>query len=406
MAFTRTPATGSPATYTGTADVDTLVLLDQPSDITISGLAANDVITVGAAALAVDSLTNFQVYGNDGTDLITVTAALLSNSLVQGGNGKDQIDLGASNLINSIARGGADDDIIRVFNLNQSTAQGSMGNDTINVNGNVFSSRVYGGADDDIININDTVVARNSRFNGSKGADEIIVNPLANLLQSSVFGGEGSDRILVNNNSSASFYSGDLGNDTLLISQTTPIDTPITTTVLGGDGNDAIALGAATTRVTYDVAGGKGADQLNLGGGVDVITFNRGDSVASTAQAFTNNNPALLDNTDTITFANGVDTITNFAGGGGSIADKINVDISTPATLVPLNGTLLNTPLSATNIYEVRGNYVGNVFTVSNVGLGALYIVGGGGLTVDQALRSSTNIFVSTNSILGSVDFT
>jgi microcystin-dependent protein len=226
------------------------------------------------------------------------------------------------------------------------------------------------------------------------------------LLQSSVFGGEGSDRILVNNNSSASFYSGDLGNDTLLISQTTPIDTPITTTVLGGDGNDTIALASLTTEVTYDVAGGKGADQLNLGGGVDDITFNRGDSVASTTQAFTNNNPALLDNSDTITFANGVDTITNFAGGGGSIADKINVDISTPATLSSLNGTLLNTVLSATNIYEVRGNYIGNVFTVNNVGVGALYIVGGGGLTVDQALRSSTKIFVSTNTLLGAADFT
>jgi len=406
LAFTRTPASGSPATYTGTNDVDTLVLLDQPSDITISSLDANDVISVGAAALAVGSLTNFKVYGNDGTDIISVTASLFSNSLVQGGNGKDQIDLSSSNLVNSIVRGGADDDSIRVFNLNQSTAQGSNGNDTLNIFGNVFSSRVYGGADDDMININNSVVARNSRFNGSKGADSITVAGGADLLQSSVFGGEGSDAINVLNNSSASFYSGDLGNDNLSISQATAIDTKITSTVLGGDGNDKITLSATNTSVTYDVTGGKGADTLDLGiNSVDVITFNRTDSVASTDQTFTNGNPALLDNTDTITFANGVDNITGF-GGVGSTRDTINVDISTPATLIPINNSLLTTILEATKIYEVRGSYVGNVFTVNAAAPGALYVVGGGGLTIDQALRSSTNIFVSTNTLLGAADFT
>ena len=47
MAFTRNPATGLPATYEGTNNPDQLILLDQASDITISGLDADDNIVIG-----------------------------------------------------------------------------------------------------------------------------------------------------------------------------------------------------------------------------------------------------------------------------------------------------------------------------------------------------------------------
>jgi Ca2+-binding RTX toxin-like protein len=393
LAFTRTPAAGFPATYEGTDGIDTLVLLDQPSDIRINGLGENDVITVGAAALAVSAISNFKIYGNDGSDTISITAASLSSSLVQGGSGEDRIVFSAVNSLNSTIRGGAGNDTLFAGNMNQSTANGSNGDDLITVVGNVFSSRVFGGADNDTIQIFG-VNSRNSRFNGSKGADRIEVSAGANLTLSSVFGGEGNDLITSTAaNTSEGYYSGDLGNDVLTLSHTTAVGTPIVVTALGGDGNDLITVNAGTNEVTYEVTGGTGADQIFLAGvGIDNLTFNRGDSVASTDQLFTG---ATLAAADTITFANGVDTITGFA----TTIDDINVDIAVPTVLTNINGFTLNTVLLSTGIFEVSGTLTGNVFAADNSGTDFLYIVGGGGLTVDQALRTSSNIFISDNAL-------
>ncbi len=409
MAFTRSPETGAPATYTGTDAVDTLILADQASDITISGLAGDDGIVLSAAALAANALSGYKVYGNDGDDTISITAAQLSSSTVQGGGGDDIITSTAgANVLGSVVRGGAADDTLFVRSLNQSTVNGNKGTDTITVTGNAFSSRVYGGSENDTINIGNGVGATltggaGTRFNGSKGADTLAATAAANLTGASLFGGEGGDNITVAaTNASTLYLSGDKGSDIITATGVT-----VGGEVFGGEGNDFITVGGAAAGDAFDIDAGVGADTITLVGGAtgtDTITFSRGDSVAATTSNFAVATAGSIDNTDTITFGSGVDTITNFVTG----TDVVDIDIAVPGALTAVaaaDSTTTNT-LAPTAILELRGGLAGNVFTVDlAAGADYLYVVGGGNATYGSVLNNSTNAFVSVGAQLAITDF-
>ena len=279
--FTRSPESGAPATYTGTDAIDTLILADQPSEITISGLEENDIIVVSAAALAANSLSAYKVYGNDGADFISVTSAQLSGSTVQGGAGNDAINFTANAVVNtSVIRGGADDDVISASNLQGATVNGNLGSDTITATGQV-QRRVYGGSENDVISITGATAIQ-SRFNGSKGADTIAVDAGSVITGSSVFGGEGADVITVaTGNASTLFLSGDKGDDTITATGVT-----VGGTVLGGIGDDNIAVGGTAAADTFAIDAGEGADSVIVGTGTDAITFAQGDSVAAAGNSF------------------------------------------------------------------------------------------------------------------------
>jgi len=385
LAFTRNPATGLPATYEGTAAVDTLILADEASEITINGLGDDDIIVVSARALAANALSSYKIYGNDGDDAISITAAQLSASTVQGGSGDDAITFSAgANLVGSVARGGADDDAIFVSSLNSSTVNGNLGTDTITVTGNAFSSRVYGGSDNDTINI-DARIARDTRFNGSKGGDTLIVSRFADISNSSVFGGEGNDRLTVAaGNASTLYLSGDKGNDTITAAAVT-----VGGSVFGGEGDDVINVNGTAAADSFLVIGGTGADDITVGVGTDTIEFNRGDSLAATTAAFAGANLAV---TDTVTFGNSVDLITGFTTG----TDELQIDFNAPAAITAFGaGTALSTRMATTGIIEFSGTRVGNTFTFDGTNTDFLYVIGGGNQEISIGLQSSTNIFIS-----------
>ena len=385
LAFTRTPASGLPATYEGTNDPDQLILLDQASDITISGLDADDTIVIGTGALAVAALSNYKVYGNDGDDAISQTGGQLANSTIQGGNGEDTIFFDSGNSLQSIIRGGADNDTITVGGLNQTTVNGNKGTDTIRVTGNAFSSRVFGGSENDRIFVAGNVVARDSRFQGSKGADTITVATGANITGSSVFGGEGNDTLNVTSNSSTLYVSGDLGNDIINATNLGGNNSSI----FGGDGTDIASVSATgDTDSTYTYMGA-GGDTLTIGGlSENTVVFNRGESIAASASAIA---AATVTNADTITFNNGVDRVTGFVSGIGG--DVFDIDIDTDAAAFDIiDGVGAAGALSSSQVYFFRGTMAGNVFTVDNAaGTDSLLVTGGQNLSGQALLGSTTS---------------
>lgn len=400
MAFTRNPSTGIPATYTGTNQVDSLVLINEASQITIEGLDANDSVIVTGAALQNRALSGYTIYGNDGSDSITVSQAnTLSTSLIQGGNGDDNIFVSAF-MVNSTVRGGTNDDLIRITNgISASTVNGNKGSDTITVSGTLSNARVFGGSENDVITLNNSAM-RNSRANGSDGSDTINVRGGVSMVDSTVFGGAGNDFLNANYNSNDLSFSGDNGNDVVTIGGVADVlnfcngDNSIVT----GSGNDAISLATgagATANGDNAINAGTGADVITFGAltfGSNTVVFNRGDSVAATANTVAA--APTVANGLTITFANGVDKITGFA----SFADTIDIDF-VDNVFDNLNTDPTGNVLSSTGVFEIQGNLAGNTFTVNNVGGDFLYIVGGGNQTIANAINTSTSIFISDNQL-------
>lgn len=403
MAFTRNPATGAPATYTGTDQVDALVLIDQPTQITINALEADDSIVVTAAALDNPALSFYTIYGNDGSDSITVSRAnTFANSLVQGGNGDDFIGVFALS-VGSTIRGGADDDLIRVGSLSSATVNGNKGSDTVSVTGIMSNARVFGGSENDVVNI--AAAMRNSRANGSDGSDTMNINAGTTMVDSTVFGGAGNDFINAQFNDNNLSVSGDNGNDVVSFATAAFGTADGDNSIVTGSGNDEVLLATIAT-ATADgdnfINTGTGADVIVFGpgstAGANTVVFNRGDSVASTAN--TVSAAATVANNQTITFLNGVDKISGFTSG----VDAVDIDF-VDNVFNNLNGDAVTDVLSSTGVFEIRGDLAGNTFTVDNVGPSHfLYIVGGGNQTIANAVNSSTNIFIS-DTALAAADF-
>ena len=392
MAFTRNPSTGLPATYTGTNEVDSLVLIDQPSQITIKGLDANDSVIVTAAALDNRALSGYLIYGNDGSDSITISQAnTFSGSLIQGGNGDDGISVTALTTGSTI-RGGADNDQISVSGLSASTVNGNKGSDTVTATGLISNSRVFGGSEDDTVNINFASM-RNSRANGSAGSDTMNIGNGTTMVDSTVFGGAGNDFINANNNDNNLSVSGDDGNDIVTFGAVTADgDNSIVT----GSGNDEVELIFATGDSTINT--GVGADTITLGVGVtgaNTIEFNRGDSVASTANTLGAGGTGLIADTNTITFGNGVDVISGFTTGD----DQVALDFNAAGLVTILDGSALNQVLATNTVYFIEGTLAGTAFTVDDNAASGIYIFSGANQTLTQAINTSTSIMYSDSAI-------
>jgi len=438
LAFTRIPSDTSsfPAEYIGTEGNDSLFLVDQPSEVLIEALDGEDVIDIIGPSTNNGVISDFAIYGNGDDDLIQISATNIVDSLVQGGGGKDVILIGdfdrelpflsVGAVSNSIVRGGADSDFVSVQSAQNGTVvNGNKGNDQVDIYGNTNGVRAYGGSENDEIYISSGTF-NNSSANGSAGADTIWVGGwkgvgvdspenvgTVSISNSSIWGGSEDDIFYLLGDyieSDDLLVSGDKGNDNFFTRTQRNVfggfAGGVTGTFNGGEGNDTAQGTFQTDKLgetnTFDM--GVGADTLILEneGGVaakDTYVFNSGDSVAATKLEKQGSN--RLRTSTQIRFANGVDTIW-----GLDATDKIDIDF-TPATRVvlspgqfaPNSGAKFSDVLDANTVYEIYGDANPNtgLFEVSfeDGGNSSLYIVGGEGKTLEDALNTSENIFIS-----------
>jgi Ca2+-binding RTX toxin-like protein len=123
-------------------------------------------------------------------------------------------------------------------------------------------------------------------------------------------------------------------------------------TVDGGAGNDTVDAG-------------DGADRVIVSSGDDTVIVADGDGIANTASTLATGGIAV---SNTITFANGVDTVVGFeAGTGGDVMNMAVAGLPTTAIGVASNS------LTATKTLFLSGAYVSStgVFTVAADGAGA-----------------------------------
>ena len=135
------------------------------------------------------------------------------------------------------------------------------------------------------------------------------------------------------------------------------------TTIVTGAGNDTITLVGSSAGGANSITTGAGADSITLYtnfSSVDTITIGASDSKVMTANTTT----GLIAAGQTITFGNGLDTITNF----NAAVDVLNVGTGGAA----VTGVGLDeAAFTATKTIFFSGAYAGGVFTIAGDGLGA-----------------------------------
>jgi len=152
----------------------------------------------------------------------------------------------------------------------------------------------------------------------------------------------------------------------------------------GGGGADTISGGAGADSIT----GGAGGDSMTGGSGVDTfVAAEAGASIAASSTSLT----AALAVGDSLTFANGVDIITDFtAGTGGDRVDATGNGGAVPTsglTLAVANGFAANTTYFLSGSFDTSTKQ----FTVLAAGTGAdTAIVRGAG----EALSANTSFVI------------
>ena len=155
---------------------------------------------------------------------------------------------------------------------------------------------------------------------GATAGVGIIINSLA--AGDTVEGGQANDTI--NAAGGDDLINGNDGNDSIDGADNDD-------TINGGEGNDIILAGGGND----SVSGGVGADSIDLsGGGNDIVVQNAGDSLAATSETV----GAFFVADQTITFAGGLDIITDFAAGAG--ADVLTIGTTTSQSLLGASSTV------------------------------------------------------------------
>jgi Ca2+-binding RTX toxin-like protein len=338
-AATYTPSGGTARSSQG--DVSGAAMTSPLSSLTVVGTAA-----VGAFALT----------GGAGNDALT------------GGGGKDTITGGKG--VDSITSG-VDADII-IFNDGDSdpvysnVKQTSTGQDTIADNGTGAANQIlqFNITSRDTTWVDTTHImvgtATGSDIGSATEGNTAAFKAKTVLVQTGTHAAVNTSNtdpqdIVINVNSALTAgqaqamsqvnLTGTSGADTLTTGA-------LQDTIDGGAGNDTVDAGV-------------GADRIVVSLGDDTVTIPHSDGVANTASTLAN--PIAVGNT--VTFANGVDTIVGFeAGTGGDVLDLTNAG-ATLATGIGENSGAL----TASKTLFLSGAYVSStgVFTVAADGTGA-----------------------------------
>jgi Ca2+-binding RTX toxin-like protein len=205
----------------------------------------------------------------------------------------------------------------------------------------------------------------------------------------------------------------DFATANVLASSATAVVTVTYGTFLGTAG---AANGNGTTTVAVTTGMGGGADTIDAGAGDDTIIIGAGNDSVTTGTGTDNIiilgltvlNTALstapsatsiaiagsIANGDTITFANGLDIITDFTSG----TDNLVVSLATtifegiaPTTLVGASSTALTEDTA----FQARGDYVAStgVFTLSATGADTLFLLNDD-TAADDVLSTNTNFIL------------
>ena len=309
-------------TFVGTSGVDAILIQNVANPVRLTGLAANDIIS------------------------IQNVSGVASGYTLLGGDGNDTIAATSTNLVSSFLNGNAGIDTFNLVGASESTVFGGQGNDTI-----TFTS-----------------VINNTRVNGNVGIDRITT---AAAFSSSVFGGQGADVIILAGQTAVSVVQGDNGNDSIGVTGSV-----VSSTINGNAGQDVITIGAITAFTDSTVYGGAGQDTINAststvavvlsgdddtdilvgsnfadtifgGDGDDTITGNLlADTMTGGAGV---NTYFFVDSADTGVVATGVvDVITDFENTGSATTWDL-IDLNGSAGIldstfkVSTNGVVLNT---------------------------------------------------------------
>jgi VCBS repeat-containing protein len=276
LTYTATLANGAPigfATLNGLVFTGTAPTAGGSFDIRVTaadgaGGSVSDVFTLDVGRNLTGTSQADTLTGTAGNDNISGGAG--NDSLI-GGEGNDTLNGGANN--DTLIGGNGDDNLIGgngndllVGGAGNDTLSGGNGSDTYQVAGteaqfDVISDGGSSGGVDTLQNTGNTALTLNG-FSATNGIDVI----------------DGNNQIII----------GDAGNNVLNFSN---VSLTNVVRIDGGDGNDTIVGSAGADTI----AGGAGADQLTGGAGTDTFVFN--------------------------SFADGIDTITDFTAG----SDRFNI---------------------------------------------------------------------------------
>jgi Ca2+-binding RTX toxin-like protein len=157
----------------------------------------------------------------------------------------------------------------------------------------------------------------------------------------------------------------------------------------GTSGADTLTTGALNDTVdggagADTVDAGDGSDRVVVSSGDDTVVFADGDGLAMTGDSFAG---ATIAAADTLTFANGVDTVVGFEAGTGG--DVMNMSVAG----LPVTGIgETKGAVTATKTMFLSGAYVAStgVFTIAADGAGADTLLFD--TTTDTNVDANTNV--------------
>jgi Ca2+-binding RTX toxin-like protein len=241
---------------------------------TLDGGAGNDTLSFGGATAGI----SFDIAVNL-TGTITVSDGQGGSDTVSnfeyavGGSGNDTITGSAG--ANSISGGAGDDSLMG--GLGADTLLGGDGNDLFVGIADNARDIYYGDAGFDTISYRDVAVAINTNtgtgfYSQNSTSIYFLVNGQSQYFNSieGLIGGQAND-VLQNKSTSAVYFDGYLGNDTLIGNNGAD-------TLIGGAGNDSISGGSGADTLLGGIgddtlSGGTGNDSIDGGDGNDRISF-------------------------------------------------------------------------------------------------------------------------------------
>ena len=376
--FINTAATITGSLIQGGGDADQITVQNSTTSVTVRGGSSGDIITgnVGGNKLILNgnkdgdtlyignTFTDSSIYGGDGTDKIYLSSGILNSTIIKGDLGDDVIsDRGLATDLTfagtSAIYGNDGKDLISLTATTKSVvAQGGSGNDTIL--GGAGADTLNGGADNDSLTGNDGA----DTINGSSGDDRINYTTSAQLIGvtnnadaaiDTVDGGTGANVVAVAGAVSIGAGGADslakITNVQKLLGVSAGVDATVKLTADAriSDFRTFDFSGITTGVLTTDFGVVTHSLNINSDNGADVIIGGNGaDTIKSDAGA------------DTIRGSGGADNIT---GGVGVDTFKILVDDSTVAAYDSVKDLITTEKIDLSALT----NKASNAITVSRV---------------------------------------